>query len=117
MRVLDCKLCVEVVAEAPTPVEALCEACDAHYTSVRRQLAARGVPYSETPRLVRGLDYYTRTAFEYIGTELDTAQNAVGGGGRYDGLAEALGGPSVPSVGLALGLDRIVLALRRVRCR
>ena len=69
------------------------------------------MPYVETPRLVRGLDYYTRTAFEYLGTELDASQNAVGGGGRYDGLSQALGGPAVPSVGLALGVDRIVLAL------
>ncbi len=111
MRVLDCKVCADVVAGAPSPVDFLCEACELHYASVRRQLDLRGVPYVETPRLVRGLDYYTRTAFEYLGTDLEAAQNAVGGGGRYDGLAQALGGPSVPSVGLALGIDRIVLAL------
>ena len=111
MRVLDCKTCAGVVAGAPSPVDFLCEACELHWTAVRRQLALRDVPYVETPRLVRGLDYYTRTAFEYLGTELDASQNAVGGGGRYDGLSQALGGPAVPSVGLALGVDRIVLAL------
>jgi histidyl-tRNA synthetase len=70
-----------------------------------------GVPYEEDPNLVRGLDYYTRTAFEYVATGLDAAQNSVGGGGRYDGLAEAIGGTATPGVGFALGLDRIILAL------
>jgi len=69
------------------------------------------VPYVENPLLVRGLDYYTRTVFEYVATDLDVAQNAVGGGGRYDQLAEVLGGRHVPAVGFSLGIDRIVLAL------
>lgn len=110
MRVLDCKVCRDVVADAPTPVDYLCDACVTHHRAVLDRLESVGIPYREDPRLVRGLDYYTRTAFEYIGTELDAAQNAVGGGGRYDGLAAALGGPSRPGVGLALGIDRIVLA-------
>lgn len=110
MRVLDCKACVDVVADAPAPVDYLCEACSAHFTAVKDRLTQVGIPFTESPRLVRGLDYYTRTAFEYIGTDSDAAQNAVGGGGRYDGLAEALGGPPTAGVGLALGIDRIVLA-------
>ena len=72
------------------------------------------VAVHEQPRLVRGLDSYTRTVFEYVATGLDAAQNAVGGGGRYDGLSEGLGGPPLPSVGLALGVERIVLALGAV---
>ena len=110
MRVLDCKTCRAVTKDAPAPVDHLCDACLEHYDDVRSLLTDRAIPFTETPRLVRGLDYYTRTAFEFVATSLDTAQNAVGGGGRYDGLSQALGGPSVPSVGLALGMDRIVLA-------
>ncbi len=110
MRVLDCKVCREVVSDAPAPVDFLCTSCQAHFAAVKNRLRQNGIPFREDPRLVRGLDYYTRTAFEYIGTELDAAQNAVGGGGRYDGLAEALGGSPAPGVGLALGIDRILLA-------
>jgi len=110
MRVLDCKVCRDVVADAPVPADFLCDACRGHYAQVRSYLRARNVPFTETPRLVRGLDYYTRTAFEYVATSLDAAQNAVGGGGRYDGLAQVLGGPQTPGVGLALGMDRILLA-------
>ncbi len=111
MRVLDCKVCSEVVAQAPSPSDFLCEDCEDHFAAVRSRLDAAGVVYEIDQRLVRGLDYYTRTAFEYVGSALDSAQTAVGGGGRYDGLAEVLGGPRVPGVGLALGLDRIVLSI------
>ena len=111
MRVLDCKVCAEVVADAPSPIDYLCEACQTHLLEVRSRLDSAGVPYRMEPRLVRGLDYYTRTAFEYVGSALDAAQTAVGGGGRYDGLAEVLGGPPVPGVGLALGIDRIALSV------
>lgn len=111
MRVLDCKVCAPNLGDAPSPVDFLCEACTDHYDEVRSMLRAVGVPFEENPRLVRGLDYYTRTAFEYIAMDLEAAQNAVGGGGRYDGLAELLGGKPVPGVGFALGIDRIVLAL------
>jgi histidyl-tRNA synthetase len=91
--------------------EFLCDDCREHHEAVRSGLELLGVPYVEDPSLVRGLDYYTRTAFEYIGVGLDAAQNAVGGGGRYDGLAESIGGRSAPGVGFALGVDRIVLAI------
>lgn len=111
MRVLDCKVCAGVVADAPSPIDYLCEACQTHLSEVRSRLDSAGVPYRLAPRLVRGLDYYTRTAFEYVGSALDAAQTAVGGGGRYDGLAELLGGPPVPGVGLALGVDRIALSV------
>ena len=114
MRVLDCKVCAPKLSDAPSPVDYLCDACEAHYAEVRSILREVEVPFEEAPRLVRGLDYYERTAFEYVATELDAAQNAVGGGGRYDGLAELLGGKPVPGVGFALGLDRIVLTLGEV---
>jgi histidyl-tRNA synthetase len=110
MRVLDCKVCAPQLTDAPTIRDHLCEPCAGHYRSVLDCLQRLEIPFVEDGRLVRGLDYYTRTAFEYVATDLDAAQNAVGGGGRYDGLAEALGGRRAPGVGLALGVDRIVLA-------
>ena len=101
----------EALTEAPLITDYLCDACRKHFASVRELLSAVGVTFELAPRLVRGLDYYTRTAFEFVAGELG-AQNAVGGGGRYDGLAEALGGRPLPGIGFALGLDRIVLARR-----
>jgi histidyl-tRNA synthetase len=112
LRVLDCKVCAPVLIDAPAMKDHLCEPCAAHYAEVKGALQLLGVPYREDGRLVRGLDYYTRTAFEYIASDLETAQNAVGGGGRYDGLAEVLGGRRTPGVGFALGIERIVLASR-----
>ncbi len=111
MRVLDSKADAELISEAPAPSERLGQGASAAFDEVRTRLDAVGVPYETTPRLVRGLDYYTRTAFEYVGTSLDTAQTALGGGGRYDGLADQIGGRSVPGVGLAMGIDRIILSL------
>jgi len=113
LRVLDCKICGPELADAPTMADRLCDACSAHFLEVKETLIRLEVPFIEDHRLVRGLDYYTRTAFEYIATSLDTAQNAVGGGGRYDGLAETLGGRRAPGVGFALGVDRIILAAGR----
>ncbi|MGH8915121.1 MAG: histidine--tRNA ligase [Acidimicrobiia bacterium] len=110
LRVLDCKLCAPVLVDAPAMKDHLCEPCAAHYQVVKSGLAGLEIPYREDGRLVRGLDYYTRTAFEYLATDLEAAQNAVGGGGRYDGLAETIGGRRAPGVGLALGVDRIILA-------
>ena len=91
----------------------LCEPCADHYAQVKKSLEGLGVPFVEDARLVRGLDYYTRTAYEFLATDLEAAQNAVGGGGRYDGLAESIGGRRAPGVGFALGVDRIVLASTR----
>jgi histidyl-tRNA synthetase len=110
LRVLDCRVCAPVLADAPAMKDHLCEPCADHYALVKKSLEGLGIPYVEDARLVRGLDYYTRTAFEYIATDLEAAQNAVGGGGRYDGLAESIGGRRAPGVGFALGVDRIVLA-------
>ena len=97
------------LGDAPLITDFLCDACRKHFDQVRDLLTALGVEFELEPRLVRGLDYYTRTAFEFVAGELG-AQNAVGGGGRYDGLAEALGGGQLPAIGFALGMDRIVLA-------
>jgi histidyl-tRNA synthetase len=100
---------VAVMAQAPSITEHLCDACRAHFEAVQDDLLRIGVTYELAPRLVRGLDYYTRTAFEYTAGGLGS-QDAIGGGGRYDGLAEALGGPYVPGIGFALGVDRIRIA-------
>jgi histidyl-tRNA synthetase len=112
LRVLDSKRAEEaaVVAEAPALSDVYGAPSSAHFDAVRTGLDLVGVPYTVTPRLVRGLDYYVRTTFEYAGGTLDSAQNALGGGGRYDGLVEALGGPSTPGIGLAIGVDRTLLA-------
>lgn len=105
---------VAVMASAPVITDHLCDPCRKHFDEVRSLLDDLGIPYELDPRLVRGLDYYTRTAFEYVAPGLG-AQNAVGGGGRYDGLAEALGsGRPLPGIGFALGIDRIVLARQRL---
>jgi histidyl-tRNA synthetase len=112
LRVLDCKRepCRAATAGAPRLVEHLCDPCAAHFARVRAGLEGLGVPYRIEPRLVRGLDYYTRTTFELAAESLDSAQNAVGGGGRYDKLAEALGGPPTPGIGFGLGIERLLLA-------
>ena len=111
LRVLDSKADADKLADAPRTLDHLCADCADHFEAVERGLETLGIPYREDSSLVRGLDYYTRTAFEYVATGLDTAQNAVGGGGRYDGLAEAIGGRPTPGVGFALGVDRMMLAL------
>ncbi len=112
LRVLDCKneRCQEIARGAPSILEMLCQPCQAHFAEVQRLLGVLRVPYVLNPRLVRGLDYYTRTAFELVAADpvLGTA-SAVGGGGRYDKLVESLGGSAVPAVGFALGLDRLCL--------
>ena len=111
LRVLDSKADREVVADAPVPVQHLGGEASAHHDALIQGLEERGIVYEEDPRLVRGLDYYNRTVFEYIPPSYQAAQNAVGGGGRYDGLSRLLGGPDVPGVGLALGFDRILAAV------
>lgn len=111
LRVLDSRADQSVLVDPPRMVDYLCDACLEHFEAVKTSLEALGVPFIEDHGLVRGLDYYTRTTFEYVGRQLDTAQNAVGGGGRYDGLAETLGGRRTPGVGFALGIDRIVLSV------
>jgi len=112
LRVLDCKrlACRAATADAPRSIDHLCDPCRDHFARVRRGLDALGVAYTIETRLVRGLDYYTRTTFELAAPTLESAQNAVGGGGRYDGLAEALGGPPTPGIGFGLGIERLLLA-------
>lgn len=113
LRVLDCKRpsCQAVVAGAPLQIDHLCEPCQRHLDRVKSGLEALGIQYTIAPLLVRGLDYYTRTTFEYAGLALESAQNALGGGGRYDGLVSALGGKDTPGIGFALGIERILLAV------
>lgn len=113
LRVLDCKQpqCQPVIASAPKITDMLCEECAQHFAELRAYLDGLDKPYTLNHRLVRGLDYYTKTVFE-VWAEGIGAQSAVCGGGRYDGLAELLGGPSTPAVGFASGMERIVLVMK-----
>ncbi len=108
LRILDCKVegCRDVVARAPVMLQSLCDPCRAHFDEVRSLLDQERVAYTLNLRLVRGLDYYCRTAFEVVSGALG-AQDAVAGGGRYDGLVAALGGPAVPGIGFAIGVERL----------
>jgi len=112
MRVLDCKVesCQTELTDAPEMVHHLCGDCESHFAGVRSGLDALGVGYRMNPRIVRGLDYYNRTAFEIITDQLG-AQGTVLAGGRYDGLIEELGGPATPAVGFAMGLERLAMLL------
>ena len=112
LRVLDSKRPEDqaVIAEAPSCLEALSDADAERFELVRAGLDALEIPCQVTPRLVRGLDYYTQTAFEYVSDALEGAQNALGGGGHYGGLVQVMGGGDVPGVGFAMGIDRILLA-------
>jgi histidyl-tRNA synthetase len=112
LRIWDSKDPADIAARAsaPTLLESLCEACQAHLNSVKAFLDDWGIEYKLAPNLVRGFDYYTRTTFEFASDALDSAQNAVGGGGRYDGLVESLGGPKLPGIGFGIGLERVMLA-------
>ncbi len=114
LRVLDCKRggCRSLVAEAPLPAGTLCGECEAHFLALQALLQGEGINFQLNPRLVRGLDYYSRTAFEFIAGRFG-AGLALGGGGRYDCLVEVFGGPPVPAVGVALGVERIVLAMEK----
>ncbi len=114
LRVFDCKVDGDrdFVRAAPAIGDHLCEPCAAHFAQVRAGLDAAGIAYTVDPRLVRGLDYYTRTAFEWVSAVLAANKaGTVNAGGRYDGLAEALGGHATPGVGFAMGLDRVLLAM------
>ncbi len=110
LRVLDCKVesCQVAVRPAPKMVNYLCDECREHYTKLKSYLDALGVPYRENPNLVRGLDYYTRTVFEAVSTEIGSAVIA---GGRYDYLVEEFGGPPTPALGFAVGIERLMLLI------
>jgi histidyl-tRNA synthetase len=114
LRVLDCKNpgCQPVLDEAPRLLDRLCEGCRSHFDAVKAGLDALGVTYRVDPRLVRGLDYYVRTAYEFTSDALG-AQSAVAGGGRYDRLVETLGGPPTPGIGFALGEERLAMILEK----
>ena len=113
LRVLDCKVPEDqpIIETLPKIADSLDEESKAHFAAVLAALDAAGVPYTRNHRLVRGLDYYTRTTFEFTHGGLG-AQNALLGGGRYDGLSEAIGGPKAPGIGFAMGEDRLVLTLQ-----
>jgi histidyl-tRNA synthetase len=119
MRVLDSKSpdWQEVISRAPQLPEYLSDAALDHFEAVQSGLKALGITYELAPRLVRGFDYYTRTTFEFQSDALDAAQNALGGGGRYDGLAEEMGGPATPGIGFGAGIERLVLALEAAQVK
>jgi histidyl-tRNA synthetase len=116
LRVFDCKVptCQEIVTEAPSVLDSICDACRVHFEGLQALLGDAGIGFEVNPRLVRGLDYYTRTAFE-VQTERLGAQNAVAGGGRYDGLVRQLGGPEQPAIGFAIGVERLISLMNEVR--
>ncbi len=118
LRVFDCKVqrCGELLESAPRLIDYICDDCRAHFDAVKDGLEKLGTRYAVNPRIVRGLDYYMRTTFEVITDRLGS-QNAIGGGGRYDGLVRDLGGPDVPAVGFAMGMERLVLLLEQEKGR
>jgi histidyl-tRNA synthetase len=116
LRILDCKdeKCQRYIEKAPSSMEFLCPVCKGHYEKVKDLLGKQRIDFQLNPRLVRGLDYYTRTAFEIVARTLG-AQNAVSGGGRYDTLVEELGGKTVPAIGFAIGLERVIEVLMKLQ--
>ena len=112
MRILDCKspVCKEIAANAPVVLDYLCDGCAEHFTNVKMHLDAAGIEYTVNPHIVRGLDYYTRTVFEFVSGDIG-AQSTVCGGGRYDGLISQMGGQPTASLGFAMGIERLMLVL------
>lgn len=117
MRLLDCKSPEdrEIAKDAPVILDYLCEECSAHFETLKKYLTNLGIEYSVDPKIVRGLDYYTKTVFEFITTEIG-AQGTVCGGGRYDGLIEQLGGQSIPALGFGMGIERLLLVMDKQGC-
>jgi histidyl-tRNA synthetase len=113
MRILDCKNenCQELVAAAPVMIDYYCQNCHEHFSELQGYLGILDVNFVLNPRMVRGLDYYVRTAFEFVSSSLG-AQSAILGGGRYDGLSEDIGGPALPGVGFAMGVERLISLLQ-----
>ncbi len=112
MRILDCKspICKEIAADAPVIIDFLCDDCREHFEQVKSHLAAAGIDYTVNPHIVRGLDYYTRTVFEFVSGDIG-AQSTVCGGGRYDGLVTQMGGNPTPALGFAMGIERLMMVL------
>lgn len=114
LRVLDCKspICSEIAKDAPNTIDYLCDECHDHFEDLKSYLDAQDISYEVDTRIVRGLDYYTKTVFEFICENIG-AQSTVCGGGRYDGLLEQLGGPSLPAIGFGMGITRLILAMEK----
>ena len=114
MRILDCKspVCSEIARDAPKALDDLCDECRTHFDSVQKYLKAMDSPFTVEPSIVRGLDYYTKTVFEFVSTEIG-AQGTVCGGGRYDGLVEEIGGAHTPALGFAMGIERLLLLMEK----
>lgn len=112
MRILDCKspVCHDIAKDAPTGLEYLCQECKEHFEGLKKRLELMGIEYTVNPRIVRGLDYYTKTVFEFISQNIG-AQGTVCGGGRYDGLIGQMGGAPTPAIGFAMGLERLLLVM------
>jgi len=112
MRILDCKspVCSDLAKNAPVVLDYLCDDCKTHFEGVKKHLDAAGVKYTVNPHIVRGLDYYTRTVFEFVSGDIG-AQSTVCGGGRYDGLVNQMGGPNVAALGFGMGIERLMLVL------
>lgn len=117
MRILDCKspICQEIGKDAPVIIDYLCDDCSSHFESLKKYLTKLGIEFRVNPRIVRGLDYYTKTVFEFVTTEIG-AQGTVCGGGRYDGLIEQLGGQHTPALGFGMGLERLLLVMEKQGC-
>lgn len=117
MRILDCKspVCGEIAKDAPLILDYLCEECKEHFEKLQSYLTAMGIEFTINPKIVRGLDYYTKTVFEFITTDIG-AQGTVCGGGRYDGLIAQMGGKPTPAMGFAMGLERLLLTMERQGC-
>lgn len=113
MRIIDCKspVCKKIAEDAPRSIDYLCEECHDHFEGVKQSLTDMGIPYEIDKNIVRGLDYYTKTVFEFIGTGLGS-QSTVCGGGRYDGLVEQLGGPKTAGIGFGCGLERLIMTAK-----
>ena len=113
LRILDCKNpeCIELSENAPKTIEHLCDECNAHFELLKASLGKMGIEYKVNPKIVRGLDYYTRAVFEFICDTIG-AQSTICGGGRYDGLIEELDGPKTPGIGFAMGITRLILAMK-----
>lgn len=117
MRILDCKspICGEIAKDAPVILDYLCDECSEHFESLKKYLTDLSIEYTVNPKIVRGLDYYTKTVFEFVTTDIG-AQGTVCGGGRYDGLIEQLGGAPTPALGFAMGIERILLTMENQGC-
>ena len=117
MRILDCKspICQDIAKDAPVILDYLCDDCSSHFEKLKKHLDAMNIEYTVNPKIVRGLDYYTKTVFEFVSTHIG-AQGTICGGGRYDGLIEQLGGNPTPALGFAMGIERLIMTMENQGC-